>query len=1070
MNKKVLLLLLFLPFNLMAQQVSVKGVVTDEAGNTIPGVTVLEVGTNNGAVTDFDGFYNISIEKNSSLRFSFIGFETVNISVKNRSVVNVELKASTKQLDEVVVTALGIRREKKALGYSVQSVKGDDLTTSKSGNVINQLSGKIAGLKISSTTGGPGSSSRIVLRGNNSLGGNNQALIVVDGVPLENNTDNTTFEWGGKDYGSGISDINPDDIESVSVLKGASASALYGSRASNGVVMITTKKGTSRKGIGIAISSLTSFQNAYILNEFQNSYGAGRNGRFEGPWNIENNIPVYNASSPAAYGSWGPKMEGQTIIDWDGKEKQFLPQPDNYADYFQTGVVTNNTIAISGGDKKSTYRLSFMNLTNKDIIPNTDLTKNNISMRVASEISSLIHIDASASYLNQKAENRLGLSNSFSVPRNYAYMPRHISAASLENNIVDSETGREQVWYTNWGWQSNPYWMREYELNSDSKDRFLVKAAIKFDFSDYLKLLIRSGADVSMHRFDERQAYNGISSQNGSYSNRWKQSHEFNSDFLLMYNREVFKDVKLNANLGGSVFQSEYEQSSTSTQGGLSIPSFYNVTFSNNPQNIGYYFYQKRINSLYATTDLSYKSLVFLNLTARNDWSSTLPDNNNSYFYPSANLGFVFSDAFGINNDWFTYGKIRATIAQVGSDTDPYRLTKTYIQDGNQGTFNGAPMVHVLNTMPLSELKPEITTSKELGADLRFFTGRLSCDFTYYFNRTKNQILAANISQASGSQNAIINSGSMKNSGVEFQISAMPIKKKELQWNIGFNYAKNYSEVEELADGVDNYLLLEQWRLSIEARPGHAFGDIVGYGIKRDENGNKIVKPNGMYLRNDEYSDGNGNYVRTGETKVLGNITPDWIGGVSSRLQYKNFSLNFHVDIRIGGEMFAGTNMYGYGYSGNYVQTLEGREGWYASEEARIAAGVSSTNWSPTGGYVAAGVLEDGTENSTYLNPEKYWSQFSDWNNEIHEPFIYDASYVKLRELTISYRIPEKVAKKMHLQACKVSVVGNNLWLIYSGVPNIDPESAYSNGNGQGYEIFSYPIRRSFGINVNLTL
>ncbi len=1055
MKKQILTaILIFLGLSIVAQPINISGkIYLSEDGSALPGASVMITGTNTGTVSNLDGEYQIEVSGTEAvLEYSFIGCKTQKIVVGNQTVINVYLASADNLVNEIMVTALGIKKEKKALGYSVQEVKGEALETVRDVSVINQLAGKVAGLSVTATTGGPGSSSRIVLRGNSSLAGNNQALIVVDGVPVENQTNNTTNQWGGYDYGNGISDVNPDDIESISVLKGASASALYGSKAANGVIIITTKKGIAQKGIGISVNSSTSFESAYILNEFQNEYGAGRNGKFEGSWEIVNNIPVYNTASAAAYGSWGPKMEGQTIIDWDGVEKKFVPQPDNYKDYFQTGITSTNTIALEGGNEKATYRFSFSNLYTEDIVPKTTLDRKNFNLSITAKPVKNLIITGNANYTMQKAENRLGLSNWFSAPRNICMMPRHISDESLKNNM-ENEKGEEQVWYTNWGWMSNPYWTHTKDLNDDRRDRVIGNISLSWLITPDLTFMVRSATDFNMHRLNSRQAYNSFYNSRGSYNNNWRHSFQMNTDFLFSYNKNLNTNFDLSLSAGGSTLQNNYETTDLSTKDGLSIADFYNINYSNSTPTSNYYYWKKKNNALYATGQIAYKSVLFIDFTARNDWSSTLPADNNSYFYPSVSLSWVFSDMFNIQNI-LPYGKLRMSWAQVGNDTEPYRLTQTYGVPSELKSFNSAPMMRIVQSIPLKNLKPEKTTNYELGTDLRFLNNRLGIDFTYYYATTVDQILAADITPSAGAAQAIINTGEVLNKGYELQLNISPIKNQTFEWNLVFNYAKNNSEVVELTAGLDKLLLLEHWRLSIEARPGNSYGDIVGYGIQRDANGIKLVDAQGFYLR-------------TENPIILGNNQADWLGGISSSMNYKNFSLAFSVDIRIGGEMFAGSNMYGYGYSGNYEETLAGREEWYASEATRETAGISPENWTATGGFRAEGVFIDGSQNDIYVNPENYWAQFSAWTHEIHEPFIYDASFVKLRELMFSYKIPKRILEKIAVNDVTFSLIGKNLWLIYSKVPNIDPESAYTNGNGQGYEIYSYPIRRSIGFNLN---
>lgn len=1047
----------------------IKGVIIDETDDlTIPGANILVKNTFIGTTTNMDGQFTIEAKRGTdTLVISFLGYRTQEIPINNRTSIDITLKVKAAMIDDVVVTALGIKREKKSLGYSVQEIKGEELQNNKEVSVINTLSGKVAGLQVSSTTGGAAASSRIVLRGNNSFN-SNQALIVIDGVPIENSTNSSAEgEWGGKDFGNGISDINPDDIESISVLKGASASALYGSRAANGVILITTKKG--KKGLSVQFRNSTTVDFAYIHNKFQNQYGAGSNGKFQTHWKLDsNNTPVYDSDQATYYSSWGPKMDGQTVIDWDGKKRDFSPQPDNYKDYFQTGYTINNSVAIDGGIGENTFRFTYANLKNKDIIPGAEVGRNNLGLNSQLVFLKKLKINVFLSFSNQKADNRPGLSDSHTnAARNYALMPRHISSESLENNTMNA-LGHEQTWYSVWNWQTNPYWNEAYELSSDEKTRGMGNFSAAYEFTENFTALIRHSEDISKHYFQSIDAIDGMINNNGSFSHNTIDRWQYNTDFLISYKKELNKDFTVTGNLGGNAFFEEMNNYIEHTNGGFiqdSIGDPYFIDNSSNSPTIRKFFRQKAVNSLYAFAQIDYKHFLFLDITGRNDWSSTLPANNNSYFYPSFSGGFVFTELIKEKSKfrkYLPYGKIRASWAKVGNDTDPYMLNLTYFTETNTdyGTYG-----RINGQIPPLDLKPEELVSKEIGTDLRFLKNRVGVDFTWYQTNSYNQIVSVDVSAASGARKALINAGNIENKGIELQLKFEVVKRKKFQWNSTINYTKNNSTVIELADGIKNLQVLNHWNLSIEARPGNPYGDIVGYGIQKDANGENLVNENGMF-------------VRTDSTEILGNINPDFSLSWRNSFTYKNINISFLFDAKIGGEMFSGTNMYGNGYSGSFEESLEGREEWYASEAAREAAGINQEDWAPTGGMTASGVYQKGTiidgvdvsgqSNSSYVNPETYWHQFSEWTHEIHEPFVYDASFIKLRELAISYNLPKAFAKRIKLESISVSIIGRNLWLIYSQVPNVDPESFHTNGNGQGYELYSYPTRRSIGMSLSL--
>jgi TonB-linked SusC/RagA family outer membrane protein len=1060
--------LFFFSIQFFAQGFNVSGTVTSsDDGTVLPGVTILLQDSNTGTITDPNGRYSISIpDGNSVLIFSFIGYANDTIEVAHRQNINVTLQVATESLDEVVVTALGIERDVKSIGYAVQKVPGEDLIIARNESAVNQLAGKVTGLTISETNGGAGSSTRILLRGNNSFTNNNQALIVVDGVPMENTTiSNAEDTWGGRDYGNGVSDINPDDIESVSVLKGAGASALYGSSAANGVILFTTKKGSQRKGIGVNFTSNTSLNQAYIHYNLQNIYGAGRNGKFAPPFKTIDGVPNYDVTNPSAYGSWGPKMTGQDIVDWDGKPTEYNPQPTNYKDYFRNSWTTNNNLSLFGGGKNVTYRFSIGDIRTNEIIYNAKYARTNLGLNLNATFAKKFTLTTYVSYVRSKTSNRFNLSDSHDNPnRNYIMMPRHISNTSMENYMMDEE-GNEQTWYMNWAWMTNPFYGPRYRLNDDLKNRIFGNIALTYSINDHLSVMLRTAPDFGVTLGTQQDRKGGLVNSQGGYGESEITQFLINTDFLVSYTNQVAENFFYTINLGGNSMYRRTDRYNANTQGGLIIDGDYSLENSVNPIYQRSMYYEKAINSLYAFAELDYRHFLFLDITGRNDWASTLPEGNNAYFYPSVSLGFVFSELLNMTNRgkrMFSFGKIRASYAEVGMSAQPYQLEPVFIVDSTSGAFG--TYSHITNTIPNANLKPERLRSLEFGADFRFFLDRLSFDFTFYKTNSTDQIVEVDVSAASGSTRALINAGNIENKGIELQLRAEPVKAKNFVWDFVFNYTKNNSTVLELAPGIDNIQLLEHWRLSIEARPGNPYGDIVGFAIQRDDQGRKMVDEFGMYIKDSV-------------PRVLGNSTPDYSFSYLNNFRFRGFTVSFLIDARIGGELFAGTNMYGYGYAGNFEETLPGREGWYASEAAREEAGSAPEDWTATGGFLAEGVYAPGTTindedmggqpNQTFVNPELYWDQFSSWTNEIHEPFVYDASFVKLRELILTYQFPKKLISKIKMKHASLSFYCRNVWLIYKNVPNIDPETFYTNDNGQGYELYSYPNKRSYGFSLS---
>jgi len=1038
--------------SLFAQEKKITGKVTDKkTGSSIPGVSVIIEGTSNGTMTDSEGNYSLSVpyKKETKLIFSYFGYTTQIVTVGDKTVINIAFEIETNEMDEVIVTALGIKREKKALGFSATDISGDDLTEARESNILNSLSGKIAGVQISKTAGGAGGSSRVVIRGNSSISGNNQALIVVDGIPIDNSTQESASWLGGHDYGDGISDINPDDIESMTVLKGPNAAALYGSRAANGVIIITTKRGTAKKGIGVSVNSSTTIDIADIQAKYQNEYGMGGNGYI--PRVALDSIqrlmyPGYDTIeyAPNAYQSWGPKMDGREILNWNGEIVPYEAHPNNVKDYFEPGITTTNSIAIDGGTDNTTLRLSLTNLYNKNIIPNSWFTRNSINLRGTSELTKKINIDAKVNYIRDDAFNRPGQGDSRTGARTFIWMPRNIDIHRLKEDYKD-EYGYEQNYYQLDSWHTNPYWEIYENTNNDTKDRIIGNIKLDYKITDWLSLMLRSGTDFYQSRRYKRVASYSMREPEGKYTEVWISNRSVNSDFLLNADK-TYGDFDISLSLGGNKMTSLLDMSS-STINGFAVPNFFSLNnYTNKLDNsTGTFVRRKHINSLYAFSQIAYKSILYIDLTARNDWSSTLPNGNNSYFYPSVNTSFILTEAFNIKSTILTFGKIRVSWAQVGNDADAYMLEPTYLS----GSYGELPVNYLANVLPLADLKPEITGSWEAGADFRFFQNKIGIDLSVYKSNSFNQILRTEISKTTGYDKAVINAGEIENKGIEVLLTIQPIKKKDFSWNINMNFAKNISKVISLEEDINTYPITSTSQIIIEARPGDPYGNIVGTYILTDSvSGKHLIDPT------------TGLYISSGtETKILGNINPDWIGGFVNTIKYKNVYFGFTIGVQMGGDIYSKTNRYG-NDNGQFINTLEGRESWYAATDEEKLAGMKADG-TPIG-YVPEGVFPDGTPNNRGLDPQVYWHQ-GKWNG-ITELSIYDASYVKLREVILGINIPKKFAQKLKINNASFSLTGRNLWLIYSGVPNIDPESSFNNQNtGLGQEYAAMPTARNIG-------
>lgn len=1037
-------ILLLISVQAFAQQgPEVSGTIYDEEGAPLPGVNIIIKGSTNGTSSDIDGKYKLRVPNEESiLVYSYIGYLAQEIKVGKQAKIDVNMKLDISQLEELVVTAFGVKKEEKALGYSVSSLSGSDVSLVKETNVINSISGKIAGVQVNRTAGGPGSSTRVVIRGNNSLIGNNQPLYVVDGIPIDNQALGGASRWGGIDYGNGAGEINADDIASISVLKGPNAAALYGTRAANGVIIINTKKGEENgEGLGIEISSNLTVENPLVLPDVQNVYGHGSGGAV--PSTLAGVLDLASDGNRAS--SWGPAMNGQNVLFWDGTTRAMNAQPDNIKDFYQTGYTFSNTVAVSSNKNQSYVRLSLSDMRNEGIIPTSEFKRNSVLLRAGTQLTDKLSTDIKANYIRTEAHNRPNLADIMDNPANgLMWMPRSIDINNLKTFQNGDGSHRN---YTDEQFRLNPYWALHNNVNDDIKDRILGYASIKYQFNNWLSLQLRSGMDYNTHQRDRRVVKETPYRPNGEIEYREYTSLERNTDILLQANKSLNDDLSINALLGTNFLYQRNTFTGFNGQG-LVIPGYYhinNTTSQTDFQNLS----EKKIHSVYAQTSLDYKGILFLDVTARNDWSSTLPIDNNSFFYPSASLSFSFTDAFDINDQVLSFGKVRASIAKVGNDTDPYQLATTYgvrtvtLPDPNDPTKSiDVPLgflgdvdfqfVPTNNFIPLSTLKPESTRSIEFGIDLRFLSDRIRLDAAYYKSNTTDQILPTVVSKATGFTSAIINVGEMENKGIELALSATPIKTTDLQWDISFNYAKNRNQVISLIEGLDQLPLAVDRAISVQAKPGQAYGALVGFGYKKDDAGNLVIDENGMPTRTDA-------------VEVLGNSTPDWIGGINNTVTFKNISFGALIDIRHGGHIFSQTNRYLH-VNGNHSNTLAGRE-----------TGITLT-----------GVDATGQATTATADAEDYWSHV--YNQEIAEDFIYDASYIKLRQISLGYTVPSAMLEKLPFQSASFSFVARNLFFFKNNVPGLDPEATYTSGNGQGIESGSIPSTRSIGFNLNLKL
>ncbi|KXX70597.1 SusC/RagA family TonB-linked outer membrane protein [Flammeovirga sp. SJP92] len=1025
MIKRVLFLLTLLTCSissLYAQERRVTGVVSDADENTMPGATVIVVGTTVGAVTDFEGKYSINLpaEGGDQLEVRLIGFTSQVVEIGTQSVINFVLEEDAQELEEVVVTALGMEKDKKSLGYSVSEVKGDDLQSADN-DILSSLNGQVAGVQVTASSGAVGSSSRVVIRGNSSLTGDNQPLYVVDGVPVDNTYNSGNTSSGGADFGSPISDLNPDDIESMTVLKGPNAAALYGSRAVNGAIIITTKKGKGQQGLGVTLSNTTTFQTPLILPDYQNTYGQGMNGEFKF-------VDGKGGGTHDGFDeSWGPRLDAGLMIPQfhsNGEPVPWVSNPNNVRDFFETGHVSTSNLSIAHANDNTNMRFSLMYSDQKGMVPNTGLNTYSASMAIGHKITEKLRFDAKATYSHRGADNLPSQGyDGNNVMQQFVWFGRQVDVAGLQN--YKKLDGTPYNW--NYNYHDNPYWISYENTNSQRRDRVNGYAQMKYNFTDYLSLQVKGGTDFYSENRMQRTAKYSINNPTGGFTEENYFVSESNFDFLLSFSKDFGRDWNVSANAGGNNMYRNYKRDAM-TATGLANPGIYTPANAVGQIDAITYFEEQIINSLYATASVGFRDYLFMDVSVRNDWSSTLPAANDSFLYPSINLSYVFSEHFDLPQ-WISNGKVRGGWAQVGAAANPYMLQNVY---GSPLPWDGNPMFKYDNVQANPDLKPETTNSWETGLEMSFLNNRLGFEAVYYKKNTYDQIVQADVSSASGYRFSAINAGEIENKGVEFLLYATPIQTTDFQWDVSFNYTRNVNTVKSLADGVDSFILGDYWGLTTEARPGMPLGTFYGIKYQRSPEGDIIVNDQGIPQR-------------TTEKEALGDINPDWRGGIRNSITYKGITFSALIDIQKGGSIFSVTNMFGE-YAGVLEKTAINRE------DGRIVGVVPDGN----GGYKPNEVAADAM---TY-----YQGLYG-----IHEEYIYDATYVKLAQLSIGYNLPQKWLKNTGLKGLYVAAVGNDLWMMYKNAPNIDPQAGFGAGmSGQGFEFGQLPTARSFGFDIKM--
>ena len=1063
-------ILLFFSFTcLQAQEREISGTVTSsDEGLPLPGVSILIVGTVTGTVSDSDGNFKLIVPSGATLRFSYIGYLSQEIVVRNQTLFNIKMTPDVSQLQEVVITSLGIEREKKALGYSMTEVDGDQFTEARENNLSNQLQGRVAGVNVSSVSGGPASSTRVIIRGNKSLLGQNQPLYVVDGVPIDNTSTGQAGMWGGKDRGDGMSSINPDDIESIQVFKGANAAALYGAWAANGVINITTKKGSARKGIGVEFLTNFVFDAVYDQRDYQREYGQG-NYVLSDPANPQSpRIAVAPRTQQEAYNwgisSWGPKLGSQaTAIQFDGVSRPYSDAGDNWPRFYQTGSTWTNSLALTGGSERQNFRFSVSDLRNSDIIPNTEFTRQNLSLSTNSKFGEKLTLTAKVLYSHEETKNPPTLSDS---PGN-AILAMHYIPANINVNDYRGDPNKlgaiapdtPETSLTTWGksigeefqqannnWHQNPWWVANQYHFDVNRDRIIPSGQLRYDITDFLFIQGRIGMDWMTRRttflVPQGTGYHrGGSTGEGEYNIR-----QINLDYQVGYD-DVFGPISVNVFVGGNRMRINSE-TLVLYGNGFNVPFF---TAINNTVNRTWEFnyYDFGVNSVYGQAELGFNGYLYLTGTFRNDWFSVLNPAYNSILYPSVGLSFVFSDLMNTLPSWLSFGKIRGSWAQVGSVTiSSYETNLTYSLNGN--THLGYPMASFTSAMgtngliPNPSLQPLLSTEIEAGLDLRFFDNRLGIDFTYYDQKTTNDILYATISKASGFGRTSVNLGEMTNKGIEVLLNGTPLR-GAFTWDVSLNFARNKNKVVSLTEDVNEWIIGEPRNRNVYIKHivGQPFGSITGR-VQKMYNGQPVFFSDGRMDATDEFV-------------IIGNGNPDWTGGLNNSLTWKNFNLSFLIDFKIGGDIISGTNMR-MTDAGLHKQTLIGREG----QEPLSVSGVSQTGTDSEG----QPIYEPFEMTLTPSQAQAYWQWSQSDSEGITDMYLYDASFAKLRQLTFGYNFPRKLLSKTPFNALSLSFVGRNLLILWKNIDNIDPESSYNNTNDQGLEYFAMPAIRSYGFNL----
>ena len=1064
MKRKLFILIFGLWASLNAQQKTVSGQVTDQQGIPLPGVNVIVQGTQNGTQTDFDGNYSISANEGQTLLFTYLGLKDVLRNIETSNTINVQMEEGTQLLDEIVVTALGISREKKSLGYATQAVAGEELTQSRQSNALSALSGRVAGVQISSASGNLGGSTRILLRGAGSITQNNRPLIVVDGIPLDNsnfNTRGTQTGGGGYDFGDTGFDINPDDIETMNVLKGGAAAALYGSRANNGVIIITTKSGKNGKS-EIVINSGVSFETINIIPEVQKLYGGGAGN----PNTIQQsdfqqatiNGVTYDIVDYATDESWGPRYDpNRLVLHWDAFDPEFAsdylnprawvyPNVDK-EDFFNTGVSINNGVSFSYGDAKSQSRFSINNTQSTGIVPNSELDKTTLNFNGSTKISDKLEVSSSANFSITDGFNRpaVGYTGNSVILQFFQFGQTQLDYDRLKNYVLSD--GTQRTWNRTAfdnpvpRFTDNPYWILNNNIAKDRRTRFYGNVGFKYNLNDDIFFTAKVYGDSYDSRISTQIA-EGSQSQSG-YSEANRDFLELNYEFILNYSKTFFNDnLSLDTFIGANRRDNKFFSLIGNTNGGLAVPNIYNLENSNSNATILDYDERKRVNSTFGSLSLGYKSFAYLTVTGRNDWSSTLPEDNNSYFYPSVSGSIVFSQLLDL--DWLSLGKIRGGYAEVGSDADPYQLANVY---SSRQPFFGTIRYSQPDSNSNPDLRPEEKTTWEVGLELAALNNRVSVDVTYYNETTEDLITPVQVDPSTGFLSTVANAGKLENKGIEALVNVAAVQTANFDWNFTWNFSRNRNKLLELLPGVET---LELARfpfngVTLNAVVGEPYGIIRGTDFIYDDNGRKVVGANGRYLE-------------TSTVQNLGSVLPDYNMGFRNSFRYKDFDLSVLIDVQKGGKYRSLTNIWGH-YSGILEDTAADN---IREEGIVIDAVQGDVTFNDDGSYTVSNT----TENTQVISAQR-WGQDHFFGPDAQN--VFDSDYIKLREVTLGYTLPKKWTNRIGVNALKLTAFGRNLFAWNLDNENFDPEVATGgSGNIQGSEGGSLPSTRTYGLNLQL--